>query len=71
MLREAHSLKDIPVVLIYGRLDMGTPLSGAEELSRAWPGSELIVVDDAGHETRTPGMRQSIVGALDGYASSP
>lgn len=71
LLREAHRLKDIPAVLIHGRLDMGTPLSGAEELSRAWPGSELIVVDDAGHETRTPGMRESIVAALDRYSNSP
>lgn len=71
LLSGAKRLKDIPAVLIHGRLDMGTPLSGAEELSRAWPGSELIVVDEAGHELRTPGMRENIVAALDRFASLP
>ncbi len=71
LLRDASRLEGIPGVLIHGRLDLGSPLDTAWELSRAWRGSELIVVHDAGHETRTPGMRESIVGALDRFASSP
>ncbi len=68
MIRDAHTLAGIPGVLIHGRLDLGSPIDTAWELSRAWPGSELIVVHDAGHEVRTPGMRESILAALDRFA---
>lgn len=71
LLQGAHRLKGIPGELIHGRLDLGTPLDGAQELARAWPGSKLTVVDDAGHEIRTLGMRESIVAALNRFASSP
>ncbi|MBG0565901.1 prolyl aminopeptidase [Actinoplanes aureus] len=49
LLHHAHRLLGIPGVLIHGRLDLGGPLSVAWELHKAWPGSELIVVDEAGH----------------------
>lgn len=68
LLRGAHRLAGIPGVLIHGRLDMGSPLVTAWELHRAWPGSELVVVDDAGHlgdaTTRDHALR-----ALDGFAA--
>ncbi|MYS65847.1 prolyl aminopeptidase [Streptomyces sp. SID5473] len=50
LLREAHRLAGIPGVLTHGRLDLSTPLDTAWELSRAWPGAELTVVEDAGHQ---------------------
>jgi hypothetical protein len=31
---------------------------------------ELMVVDEAGHETTTPGMLETIVGALDRFAGA-
>ena len=49
LLREAHRLAGIPGVLIHGRLDLGGPLQTAWELSHAWPGARLIVVEGAGH----------------------
>ena len=42
-------LHGIPAVLIHGRLDVSSPLSTAWRLHQAWPGSELIVVEDEGH----------------------
>ena len=49
LLRDAHRLAGIPAVLIHGRLDLGGPLLTAWELAQAWPSSELIVLDNAGH----------------------
>ena len=49
LLREAGRLAAIPGVLIHGRHDMGGPVQTASELHRAWPDSQLIVVEDAGH----------------------
>jgi proline iminopeptidase len=49
LLREANRLAGIAAVLIHGGLDLGGPPETARELHHAWPGSELIVVPDAGH----------------------
>ncbi|MFJ6410813.1 prolyl aminopeptidase [Streptomyces hydrogenans] len=69
LIRDAHRLAGIPGVLIHGRLDLGGPLITAWELSRAWPGAELRVVEQAGHlgggETR-----RLIVEALERFADS-
>ncbi|WP_256840807.1 prolyl aminopeptidase [Ornithinimicrobium cryptoxanthini] len=39
----------LPAVLIHGRLDVSGPLATAWELHRAWPGSQLIVIEGEGH----------------------
>ena len=44
-----HRLQGIPGVLIHGRRDVSGPTLTAWELHRAWPGSELIVVEEEGH----------------------
>lgn len=48
-LASVAGLAGIPAVLIHGRYDVSGPLGFAFELHRAWPGSELIVVEDEGH----------------------
>lgn len=42
-------LAGIPGVLIHGRRDVSGPTLTAWELHRAWPGSELFVVEEEGH----------------------
>ena len=42
-------LAGIPAVLIHGRRDVSGPVLTAWELHRAWPGSELVVVEEEGH----------------------
>jgi proline iminopeptidase len=54
-------------VLIHGRLDLGGSLQVAWDLHRAWPGSELVVVD-SGHLNSEPGMVEAIVAATDRFA---
>lgn len=44
-----HRLKGIPAILIHGRWDISGPLDTAWALHRAWPKSELQILDDAGH----------------------
>ena len=39
----------IPAVLVHGRFDVSGPLDTAWRLHRAWSGSELVVLGDAGH----------------------
>ncbi len=64
LLREAPRLVGIPAVLIHGRLDLGGPLVTAWELARAWPGSELVVVDTSGHTN----LGDYVVAATDTFA---
>ncbi|MFC7533093.1 prolyl aminopeptidase [Actinoplanes sp. GCM10030250] len=67
LLHHAPRLAGIPAVLIHGRLDLGGPLAVAWELHQAWPGSELIVVEGAGH-LATAATREHVAQALTRFA---
>jgi proline iminopeptidase len=67
LIREAGRLAGIPGVLIHGRRDLSCPVETAWALARAWPGAELLVLDDAGH-LGTDSKRAALVGALDALA---
>ena len=71
LIRDAGRLAGIPGVLIHGRYDVSGPLDTAWALHKAWPGSELVVVEDAGHGG--VGMIEAVVVATDRFAqgSSP
>jgi proline iminopeptidase len=64
LIREAGKLAGTPGVLIHGRNDLGGPAYTAWELARAWPGAELIMVEDSGH-TGSPTMGQQWRGAAE------
>ena len=68
LLREAPSLAGIPGVLVHGRLDVSSPPDIAWELAQAWPGSELVLINDAGHGSGDPGMTEALVRATDRFA---
>ena len=68
LLRDAHKLAGIPGVLINGRFDFQSPLGNAWTLQRAWPGSQLVVVDNAGHAAAASGITREIVRALDRFS---
>jgi proline iminopeptidase len=67
LVRDAARLRGIPAALIHGRLDLSSPVDVPWMLSRAWDGSELVVIDDAGH-TGGPGMTAALIAATDGFA---
>jgi proline iminopeptidase len=48
LLAGVDRIAHIPGVLIHGRLDVSSPLDMAWKLHKAWPNSDLIVVDE-GH----------------------
>lgn len=64
LLRRMPDLAGISAILIHGRLDFGSPLVTPWRLAQAWPGSELVVLGEAGHDGRDPGMAEHIVSAI-------
>ena len=67
VLRDAPLLKDIPGTLVQGDLDLGNLLGTVWRLHHAWPGSELTVIGDRGHNAGERGT-DVMVAALDKYA---
>ncbi|WP_081706175.1 prolyl aminopeptidase [Nocardia sp. CNY236] len=67
LFRDAHRLAGIPGVVIHGRLDLGSPLDTAWQLTRAWPDAELQIIDDSGH-TGSPRMLAAILRGIDRFA---
>ncbi len=69
LLRGAGRLAGIPAVLVHGRLDVSGPPDIAWHLARAWPGCELVLVDEAGHGSGEPGMSEVLIRATDRFAT--
>lgn len=67
LLAHMDRVAEIPGVLIHGRLDVSSPFITAWELHKAWPTSELIVVDDEGHGGDA--MIDALIGAIARLAS--
>ncbi len=68
LLREARELAGVPGVLVHGRLDVSGPPDIAWELAQAWPGCELVLVDEAGHGSGYPGMTEALITATNRFA---
>jgi len=65
ILKEAQRLEDVPVVIVQGRYDVICPMESAWELHRALPGSELNIINDAGHSASEPGIVNALIRATD------
>ncbi|KUL20488.1 prolyl aminopeptidase [Streptomyces regalis] len=68
VLRDAPLLTGIPGTLVQGSLDFGNLLGIVWRLHHAWPGSELVVIDEVGHDAGAPGVAEALVAATDKYA---
>jgi proline iminopeptidase len=62
-----EKIRRIPAVIVQGRYDAVCPMLTADELHRAWPEAEYIVVPDAGHSAREPGIARELVAATDRF----
>lgn len=64
LIANAHRLADIPGDIIQGRYDLLCPPATAEALHRAWPKSQLQIVDGAGHAMTEPGVMDAMRAAI-------
>jgi len=54
-------------VIVQGRYDAVCPIVSADDLHRAWPEAEYIVVPDAGHSAWEPGICTELVKATETF----
>jgi proline iminopeptidase len=65
LLRGVERIRALPCTIVQGRYDVICPPITADELARAWPEAEYIVVPDAGHSVREPGITRELVAAVE------
>ncbi len=70
LLDDMHRIAHLPATLVQGRYDLVCPPTTAFDVHAAWPGSQLVMVPDAGHAALEPGIRRALVRALDEAATS-
>lgn len=64
LLAGLHRIRHLPCSIVQGRYDIVCPMVTADALALAWPEAEYIVVPDAGHSVREPGIARELVAAV-------
>lgn len=65
LLRRIDRIRHIPATIVQGRYDLLCPPWSAMQLHQAWPGSQLIVIEDAGHSATEAGIRSALIKVMD------
>ncbi|UVO38538.1 prolyl aminopeptidase [Bradyrhizobium arachidis] len=69
LLRNADRLKGIPGIIVQGRYDLLCPPETSARLAKAWPGSEVRIVEEAGHSLYDAGVRDAVMKSIADLAS--
>jgi proline iminopeptidase len=64
LLANLFRIRHLPCSIVQGRYDIICPPVTADTLARAWPEAEYVVVPDAGHSVREPGIARELVAAV-------
>ena len=70
LLDDVPRIAHLPGVIVQGRYDVVCPMASAWALHRRWPGSRLVVVPDAGHSVKEPGIVSALIEATDEFAAT-
>ena len=68
LMDDAYRLRGIPGIIVQGRYDLLCPPQIAYALHKAWPGSELRIIEMAGHAISEPGIRPAVMQAIEDLA---
>jgi proline iminopeptidase len=64
LMQNLHRIRHLPCTIVQGRYDIVCPPITADALARAWPEAEYVIVPDAGHSVREPGITHALIGAV-------
>lgn len=68
ILEEIDKIEHIPCIIVQGRYDAVCPTQAAWDLHKAFPLSKLVIVPDAGHSAKDPGILKELIKACDEFA---
>ena len=63
--QQVDRIRHLPCTIVQGRYDVVCPPITADALAQAWPEAEYVVVPDAGHSIREPGITRELVAAVE------
>jgi len=69
ILHNVHRIKHIPGIIIHGRYDVVCAMESAWQLHKAWPQSTLKIIDNAGHSSAEPGIRNELLAAVQHFSN--
>ncbi|MCK1271193.1 proline iminopeptidase [Bradyrhizobium sp. GM2.2] len=69
LLRNAGKLDGIPGIIVQGRYDLLCPPETSQALAKVWPGSEIRIVEEAGHSLYDTGVRDAVMKSIADIAS--
>ncbi len=69
ILKNIEKIRSIPTVIVQGRYDVVCPATSAWDLHRAWPEAKFMLIPDAGHSSREPGISRALVSATDRFSA--
>ena len=67
LLSGVDRVRHLPAVIVQGRYDIVCPIVSADELHRAWPEADYVIVPDAGHSAMEPGVRRALLRAVEQF----
>jgi proline iminopeptidase len=67
LLKNVNRIAHLPAVIVQGRYDVICPPVSAWRLHRAWPGSVMKMIPDAGHGAMETGITRALVGATEQF----
>jgi len=67
ILRNAYKIEHLPCTIVHGRYDIICPLDNAWDLKKKLPKAKLVIVPDAGHMAKEPGILDALITATDGF----
>ena len=67
LLADIAKIRHLPCTIVQGRYDAVCPILSADDLHRAWPEAGYVIVADAGHSAREPGIARELVAATNRF----
>jgi proline iminopeptidase len=67
ILDHIEAIRHLPAVIIQGRYDVICPIRTADALAQAWPEAKYVMIPDAGHLEREPGIRAAKIAATEAF----
>lgn len=63
ILRDINKIQNLPGIIVQGRYDIVCPLISAWDLHKAWPKSQLKIIEASGHSSSEPGITDGLITA--------